>query len=116
MTSQPVLKAIQDRRSIRDFHSTELTQEQVEQLAKAALAAPSARNRQLLRYAFILNEEVIEQISQASIQSFIEHGDDKQVEVITSRHHSLFYGAPLVVICRSAGGRRKFCRRSSAWC
>jgi nitroreductase len=98
MSEQPILKAIQDRRSIRSFTNASLTQEQIEQLAKAVLAAPSARNRQLLRYTFILNEDAIEQLSQASIKSFIEHGDDKQVELIYSRHPSLFYGAPLVVL------------------
>ena len=98
MTEQPVLKAIQDRRSIRSFSNAGLTQDQIEQLAKAVLAAPSARNRQSLKYTFILNEDVIEQISQASIKSFIEHGDNKQAELIYSRHRSLFYGAPLVVM------------------
>jgi nitroreductase len=41
-TSNTVIKAILDRRSIRSFENRDLTQEEIEQLRQAVMAVPTA--------------------------------------------------------------------------
>ena len=56
------LEAIHTRRSIRRFAETPVTDEQVEVLLKAAMAAPSAKNEQAWRFVVIRNREILEEI------------------------------------------------------
>src|SRR5690554_5824537 len=104
MPVNSVLKAIDDRRSIRSFENKELTQDELDQLRQAALAVPTAMNLQELKYSFVLDPYVIEDISQAVIKSFEQEGNKEALARIASRHTSIFYGAPLVVVISAPEG------------
>ncbi len=89
------LRYIQERSSIRAYKDQKLTVETVEALKSAVLAAPTARDRQLLRYFFVQNPELINKID----QRVLYHGDAAMRESMNARgSDSFFYGAPLAVI------------------
>ena len=93
-----VQQAILERRSIRNFTPEPLNKAQLDTLAAAALATPSGMDRQPWQFHFVLSPAIIQQISDATLNAFQTQGNQAMVERITSRHSSLFYGAPLVVI------------------
>jgi nitroreductase len=59
------LKAIFTRRSIRKYSGNLLTDEQLEVLLRAAMQAPSARNKQPWHFIVIKEKELLKKISEA---------------------------------------------------
>lgn len=67
-----ILKAVKERRSIRDFKRQEIPISIIERLKDALLWAPSAGNLQARKFYFIHNEHVKKKIAQAALnQNFI---------------------------------------------
>ena len=94
----PVLKAIYDRRSIRKFKQQPLTDEQVQILADVALASPSGSNRQPWLFHFVRNQDVINTLSNAALQTYRDADDQVVIKRMETRNNKIFYGAPLVIL------------------
>jgi nitroreductase len=62
MKTNPVLQAIFERRSIRDFDPTPLDKETLETIIEAGIWAPSASNYQPWHFCVIQNKELIDKI------------------------------------------------------
>lgn len=58
-----VMKAIMERRSVRSFTEQQVTDEQVEQILRAGMNAPSAGNAQPWEFIIIRNKETLTQIA-----------------------------------------------------
>jgi nitroreductase len=93
-----IQQAILDRRSIRNFRPDALTEEQLDALADAALASPSAMDLQPWQFSFVLDPAVHRLLTEATLEAFRAEGNQSAVDRITGRHESLFYGAPLVIV------------------
>lgn len=63
--TNPVLKAIKDRRSIRRFQDRDIEQAKIEQILKAATWAPSANNDQPWKFVVVKNKETKEKVVEA---------------------------------------------------
>lgn len=92
------VQAIFDRRSIRNFTAEGLTGEELELLERVALASPTGMNAQPWQFHFVTAQPVIRQISEATLDTFRQMGNTEVIERMKSRHESIFYGAPLVVV------------------
>ena len=92
-----VMNAILDRSSIRAYAETPLTETELTQLKKAALASPTAMNRQNQRFVFVTNREVIDKIDAAVVEGIIASGNAAFAERIRSRGGKTLYNAPLFV-------------------
>lgn len=92
--SNLTLDYIRQRSSIRAYQDRPLTSAEMEALKEAALAAPTARNRQQLRYSFVANRAILD-----AIDSRIFHFCDPQMKTTMDEREStsFFYGAPLAV-------------------
>ena len=60
------MNSIFHRVSIRKYQTKEVEQEKIEQLLRAAMAAPSACNQQPWEFYVVTNKEVIQQLAAAS--------------------------------------------------
>ncbi len=89
------LKHIHERSSIRAYQPEALSTEETGLLKEAVLAAPTARNRQDLRYAFVTDPRLLEKIDER-IFAFCD--PDMQKSMDERKSSSFFYGAPLAVI------------------
>ena len=83
--SNPVLKAISDRRSIRAYKNEKISREQIDLLLKAAQEAPSARNSQPWHFYIVENTELLKEIS------------DEVSSVAKEDLGNIFFSAPLVI-------------------
>ena len=67
-----ILKAVRERRSIRDFQKREISKDLVDKLIDALIWAPSAGNLQARKFYFIKDESIKKQIAAAALkQHFI---------------------------------------------
>jgi nitroreductase len=67
-----ILKAVKERRSIRDFHKKGIPEEIVDKLIDALIWAPSAGNLQARKFYFIKDEKIKKRLAQAALnQNFI---------------------------------------------
>ena len=92
-----IMKAIKDRYSCRDFSPEPLTEEQVKALAEAALAAPSAMNKQPWHIIVITDKALIDEYCAESL-SIIKSESAEFYQRMMDRGGKVFYNAPCVVL------------------
>jgi nitroreductase len=97
------LKTIAARYSCRDFAGTPLTDEQVKAIVDAALAAPSAVNRQPWHIIMITDKSIIDDMDKEAISILAAAEDKSAYERIQSRGGKVFYNAPSMVMVASDG-------------
>ncbi len=97
------LKHIEERSSIRAYKDEKLTKEAIEILKKAVLSAPTARDRQALRYLFVTDPDILARVDE---RIFHYCDSDMRKNMEERQADSFFYGAPLSVFIIS---------KDSAW-
>ena len=97
------LKTIANRYSCRDFSGAPLTDEQVQALVAAALAAPSAMNRQPWHVIMITDKNVIDELDAEAMRILAAAEDTSTYQRIQSRGGRMFYNAPCMMIAASDG-------------
>lgn len=68
-----VQKAILDRRSTRGFDGVPLTEAELQNLIDAALASPSAMNRQPWHFAFVKDTAVLSEFNAAAREHMLNN-------------------------------------------
>jgi len=96
------LKTIAERYSCRDFADTPLTEDQVKALVEAALAAPSAMNRQPWHVIAVTDKSLIDEMDSDSME-ILAAEDQSTYERIKSRGGKIFYNAPSMIMIASDG-------------
>jgi len=97
------MRSILERYSCRDFYDTPLTDDQVNNLVHAALAAPSAVNRQPWRVIAITDKALIDEMDAEGMKVLAAEEDKSGYERIMSRGGKIFYNAPCMIMVASDG-------------
>jgi len=97
------LKTIAERHSCRDFSGVPLAGAQVKALVEAALAAPSAMNRQPWRIIVVADKSLIDEMDFESMNMLAAAEDKSGYERIMSRGGKIFYNAPCMIMVASDG-------------
>lgn len=100
-----VMKTILERSSIRAYSPEKLTRNELFTLKQAALASPTAMNRQDQRFIFVTDPEMLERLEQAIMNSIINSGNKEFADRIKARGGRTTYNAPLIVIICSKPSR-----------
>ena len=98
-----VLKTIAARNSCRDFADTPLTDEQVKAIADAALAAPSAMNRQPWHITMITDKSIVDELDVEGMSILAAAEDKAGYNRMMDRGGKLLYNAPCLVIITNDG-------------
>ena len=99
------LKNIAKRYTCRDFKGMPLTEGQIEELVKAALAAPSARNLQPWHVIMVTDKALIDELDAEGMDLLSKSEDRSTYEHMMSRGGKLFYNAPCMAIVLSDGSK-----------
>ena len=84
MTS-PVLDAIYRRRSIREFTDKEIASEQLHEIVRAGIWAPSGLNNQPWRFVIIKNPDIKDQVAQQTHYGHIVKNANALIAVYLSK-------------------------------
>lgn len=97
------LKTIAERYSCRDFDGAPLTDGQIEAIVDAALAAPSAMNRQPWHVTMVTDKVLIDELD-AEGMNVLAAADDKSIyERMKERGGKMFYNAPCMAMVTADG-------------
>jgi len=105
MISNPVINTIKERKSIRAYKDTALTEEQIETLVSIALLAPSAVNAQPWHLVTITDKETILQMESELVAELIRTGDEARRERLASRDNKTLYNTPCFFIISTTDSR-----------
>ena len=97
------LKNIAERYSCRDFADTPLTAEQEKALVDAALAAPSAMNRQPWHIIVIKDKALIDEMDASGMAMLAAAEDKTGYDRMMARGGKLLYNAPFLINIVSDG-------------
>jgi len=97
------LQTIAQRYSCRHFSETPLTCDQMNAIVDAALAAPSALNRQPWRVIVIEDKTLIDEMDAEGMNMLAAAEDQSGYERMKSRGGKLFYNAPCMIMVASDG-------------
>jgi len=98
-----VLEAIAARNSCRDFADTQLSEEQIKAITDAALAAPSAMNRQPWHVVVVNNKAIVDEMNDEGMSILAAAEDKASYERMMARGGKLFYNAPCLMIVLNDG-------------
>ncbi len=93
----PVLSAISARRSHRAYQETQLTEEQLQLLLKAAMESPSAVNRQPWHFTVVQNQELLREINRAVWEETMKADPQNRSPRFNNPEFDVFYHAPTVI-------------------
>ena len=97
------LRSIQERYSCRDFLENPLADSQIKTITEAALAAPSAVNRQPWHIIVITDKSLIDEMDAEGLSVLAAETDQSAYKRIQSRGGRLFYNAPCMFMIASDG-------------
>lgn len=95
--TNPVLQAIDERRSIRSYTDEQVSKEHLDLLLSAALASPSARNSQPWHFSVVQNQALIERINRAAVEQLKIGADEALLNRLNTPGYTIFYHAPTVI-------------------
>jgi len=93
-----VLKAMKNRRSIRQYKSEQIGDAELQAIMEAAIYAPSAMNQQKWHFTVIQNRKTLDKIADIINQNLLKSGIEFFVERAKSPGFNVFHHAPTVVI------------------
>jgi len=99
------LKNINERYTCRDFKDTPISQQQLDELVKAALSSPSARNLQPWHVVFITDKAIVDELDKEGMDVLSGEEDKSMYELLVSRGGKMFYNAPCLAIVLSDGSK-----------
>jgi len=91
-----VMNAIMSRRSTRGFDGVQLTEEELQTLIDAALAAPSGLNLQQWHFSVVQNADLLARFSRESMDHMVRTVPAGSRGRFEDPDYNLFYGAPTV--------------------
>ncbi|MDD4081565.1 MAG: nitroreductase family protein, partial [Eubacteriales bacterium] len=91
------LDLIQSRRSHRKYTTEQLTQPQLDAVMDAALASPSANNRQPWHFSVVQDPALLNRLSDQAAREALTRADDKRSPRYDDPAIQIFYHAPTVI-------------------
>ena len=92
------IEAINTRYSCRAFTDRLPSDEQLELIAKAAIASPSGMNRQLWRVVVVKNKALLADLEAEGMKNLAALPDKSIFDRIASRGGKLYYNAPCMIV------------------
>lgn len=100
------MRSILERSSTRSYTHEAVSSEMIEDLKKAALAAPTATNKQENRFVFVTDKDLLAKINTKVYEAMAAESDSNGLARLKQRKaEDIFYGAPLVIFIYSQDSR-----------
>lgn len=94
----PIIENILSRRSVRAYSEEQIKQEDMEQILKAGLYAPSGCNTQSWHFTVIQNKDLMKELNTESKKILETCEVEKFQELAKNENYDIFYKAPTTII------------------
>lgn len=105
MVMNETLQIIRNRYACRGFDGAPLKKEDVQNIVKAGLQAPSAMNEQPWKIVAITNKQFLEELDEKGMSLLKEQDDPRAYERMTKRGGQLFYNASAMFLVLTRPGK-----------
>jgi len=92
------LKTILERRSIRNFKTEQIRDDELQKILQAGQFAPSAKNQHLCHFTVVQNQNILHKINKVIQQHFLNSGMPELEARAKTENFSPFYHAPTLII------------------
>lgn len=96
---------IKTRRSIRDYHDTQLSDEVINRIIDAGIYAPSGLDIEPWRFVIVQNRELLNKISDFAKPLLVKNLEERTdelamniIEIFKNESFDIFYNAPVMII------------------
>lgn len=96
---------IKTRRSVRDYHDTQLSDEMINRIIDAGTYAPSALDIEPWRFVIVQNRELLNEISDFAKPLLVKNLEKRNdelamniIEIFKNESFDIFYNAPVMII------------------
>ncbi len=96
MLCEQGLKIIEERRSIRSYEETQISDEELQTILRIAVTSPSAHNKQLYHFSVVQNGELLDEMAEA-IRQVMLAGTEEQIAKASKPGYSPLYHAPTII-------------------
>lgn len=93
-----VLRAINERRSTRNFKSEQIKDDELNAIIEAGLYAPSYHNEQSWNFTVIQNSELLNELNIETKDTVKDFPDDMIRKLANNENFNIFYSAPTVIV------------------
>lgn len=98
------LQVIAKRRSIRKYRPDQISDEEIREIMKAAIYAPSARNQQKWHFTVIQDETLIDEMAAVVQKNAALTGNEQVARFMDNPGFHVFFHAPTVVVVSYEAG------------
>lgn len=99
-----VLRAIAERRSVRQFKAEQISDAELQAILTAGLQAPSGHNDQSWYLVAVQNRELIDEMSEGSKREMQKMPVDWMAELGRNKNYHIYYHAPTVIVVAARAG------------
>lgn len=93
-----ILRAIKNRRSIRQYKAEPIGDAELQTIMEAAVYAPSAMNQQKWHFTVVQNREMLAKMNNIARENLLNSGIEFLAERAKDPDFSIFHNAPAVVL------------------
>jgi nitroreductase len=93
-----ILKVIESRRSIRNYKPDQVSEAELQQIIRAAILAPSARNQQCWHFSVIQKKEIIDELARVFRYNAMNSGEQRLAKYFGNEAYHVFFHAPTVIV------------------
>jgi nitroreductase len=99
-----VFEVINNRRSVREYKSDQLSDEEIQKILNAAIMAPTARGEQPWHFTIIQDKKLLDEIDEVS-REFMKDSGDEFFEMVGNSGRNITHNAPtLIIVSGKKGG------------
>lgn len=92
-----IFDVIHNRRSVREYKSEQVKDEEIEKILNAGIMAPTARAEEPWHFTVIQNKELLKQINETSLE-VMKNSEDEFLEAIANSGRNILHNAPTVIV------------------
>lgn len=105
MQMNETIQTIFDRRSIRFYQDTPVSQEHIETILQCAVLSPTGKGKQPWHFTVVRDRALLDDITAGHIRLALMSGDEEEIKKVSEPGFDNFRGAPVVIIVSKEDGQ-----------
>ncbi len=92
------LNSIRNRRSVRNYLSKQIRDEELDLIIDAGLYAPSAHNQQSWHFTVVQDRQIVDDLNKDAKEAMLKLQDESLMKYAADKDFNIFYNAPSIIV------------------